>query len=72
MMSGFIFPVSSMPKVFQWVSAVIPATYFLQIIRGIVLKGSTILDLYRQAGILVGMDLLLIAASVRSFRARLE
>jgi len=72
MMSGFIFPVSSMPKVFQWVSAAIPATYFLQIIRGIVLKGSTVLDLYRQAGILVGMDLLLIAASVRSFRARLE
>lgn len=72
MMSGFIFPVSSMPRVFQWVSAVIPASYFLEIIRGIILKGNTLADLYRPAGILIGMDILLIAASIRAFRARLE
>ncbi len=72
MMSGFIFPVSSMPRLFQWLSAIIPATYFLEIIRGIVLKGSGFADIWRQAAILVGMDLLLIVASVRTFRVRLE
>jgi ABC-2 type transport system permease protein len=72
MLSGFIFPVSSMPKALQWVSAIFPATYFLQIIRGIVLKGSTIVDLYQPAGILIGMDVFLLVLSVRFFRVRLE
>jgi ABC-2 type transport system permease protein len=72
MMSGFIFPISSMPRIFQWISAVIPATYFLQIIRGIVLKGNTIANLYPQAAVLLGMDVLLILISVRAFRVRLE
>jgi ABC-2 type transport system permease protein len=72
MLSGFIFPVSSMPRVFQLVSAIVPATYFMQIIRGIILKGNTIADILPQAGILLGMDVLLVALSVRSFRVRLE
>jgi ABC-2 type transport system permease protein len=38
-LSGFIFPIASMPVVLQYVSAVIPARYFLVALRGIVLKG---------------------------------
>ncbi len=72
LMSGFIFPVASMPRLFQWLSAVVPATYFLRIIRGIILKGNTLANLYPQAAVLLGMDLLLILASMRSFRRRLE
>ncbi len=72
MMSGFIFPVSSMPRIFRYVSDIIPATYFLEIIRGIVLKGNTIANLYRPAGVLLGMDVLLITVAVRVFRVRLE
>lgn len=72
LMSGFIFPVASMPRLFQWLSAVVPATYFLQIIRGIILKGNTLANLYPQAAVLLGMDLLLILASMRSFHRRLE
>ncbi len=72
MLSGFVFPVSSMPRMFQLVSAAVPATYFMQIIRGIILKGNTISDVLPQAGILLGMDILLVALSVRSFRVRLE
>ncbi len=71
-MSGFIFPISSMPRPLQYVAAIVPATYFLQIIRGIVLKGNTIADLYVQAGILLAMDAILITLSVRLFRAKLE
>ncbi len=70
-MSGFIFPISSMPVFLRWISDIIPATYFLQIIRGIVLKGNTLADFYRQALILLGMDVLLITVSVRAFRVRL-
>jgi ABC-2 type transport system permease protein len=39
MLSGFIFPISSMPAVLQAITYVVPARYFLQALRGIVLKG---------------------------------
>ena len=43
--SGFIFPLETMPKIFQLISAILPATYFIDIMRGIVLRGATIGDL---------------------------
>ena len=39
MLSGFIFPISSMPVFLQWVTHIVPARYFLVALRGIVLKG---------------------------------
>ncbi|MDC7224182.1 MAG: ABC transporter permease [Spirochaetales bacterium] len=72
LMSGFIFPISSMPPLFQRVSRIIPATYFLEIIRGIVLKGNNLSHLYRPAALLLGLDGILITLSIRSFRIRLE
>ncbi len=72
LLSGFIFPLSSMPRVFQLVSKIIPATYFLEIIRGIILKGNSLAQLYRPAGILLGLDGILILLSIRSFKIRLD
>ena len=45
MLSGFIFPISSMPRALQLVTNVVPARYFLVALRGIVLKGSSIAHL---------------------------
>jgi ABC-2 type transport system permease protein len=42
MLSGFIFPISSMPRVLQLITYVVPARYFLVVLRGIVLKGSSL------------------------------
>lgn len=72
LMSGFIFPVKSMPAGFQVISRVIPATYFIEIIRGIVLKGNTLENLYRPSAVLLGLDGILILLSIRSFKIRLE
>lgn len=72
LMSGFIFPISSMPRVFQGISRIIPATYFLEIIRGIVLKGNSLRDLLRPAGTLLLMNLILMLASIRAFRNRMD
>jgi ABC-2 type transport system permease protein len=72
LMSGFIFPITSMPTVLQWFSRIVPATYFLEIIRGIVLKGNNLSNLYHPAGILLGIDAVLIVLSIRTFRIRLE
>jgi ABC-2 type transport system permease protein len=45
MLSGFIFPISSMPEVLQLITYVVPARYFLTALRGIVLKGSSVAHL---------------------------
>ena len=42
MMSGFIFPLKSMPVILQYFSYIVPAKYYLIIIRGIMLKGNTL------------------------------
>lgn len=72
MLSGFIFNISSMPALLRTVSRVIPATHFLRIIRGIVLKGSGIRELAEPAASLLVIGAVLIVASVALFRRRLE
>lgn len=65
LLSGFIFPVESMPKLVQWISAFIPLTYYLRIVRGIVVKGVGIEYLWQEAAILavMGVITLVLAAS---------
>ncbi len=41
MLSGFIFPIRSMPLFLQWVSALVPTKYFLVVARGVMLKGTS-------------------------------
>lgn len=52
MLSGFIFPISSMPDALQAVTRLVPARYFLVALRGIVLKGTPISNLLPQVGAL--------------------
>lgn len=70
-LSGFIFPISSMPEPLQYVSHIVPAKWFLRIIRGIMIKGVGIEYVWRETAVLVGMTVFLIAASVRNFNSRL-
>ena len=72
LLSGFIFPIESMPTVLQWISNVVPARWFIVIARGIMLKGVGLAYLWEESLILLVMAVLLLAASMRSFRIRLE
>ena len=64
-LSGFVFPVDSMPKLAQWASAILPLTYYLRIVRGIVVKGVGIEYLWSDVIILAAMGIftLVIAAT---------
>lgn len=72
MLSGFIFPIESLPAPLRLVSAVIPARWFVEIARGIMLKGAGLAHLWQETLVLVGMTLVLLTASIRSFRVRLD
>jgi ABC-2 type transport system permease protein len=66
MLSGFIFPIASMPPLLQAITYAVPAQYFLVALRGIVLKGSSILHLLPQLGALAAYALLVLGlASLR-------
>jgi ABC-2 type transport system permease protein len=71
MLSGFIFPISSMPVFLQVVTHVVPARYFLVALRGIVLKGSELLTLLPQlAALSLYAAAMLGLASIRLARER--
>jgi ABC-2 type transport system permease protein len=72
LLSGFIFPLESMPAPLQWISYVIPGRWFVAIARGIMLKGIGLEYVWRETLYLAAMAAVLLAASVRSFHERLE
>ncbi|HYG65561.1 MAG TPA: ABC transporter permease [Thermoanaerobaculia bacterium] len=65
LLSGFMFPVTSMPEVFQWMTLANPMRHYLEIVRGVFLKGSGFEDLGRQFVTLtaMGAGILWLAAS---------
>ena len=66
-LSGYIFLIENMPYVFQLISRLIPATYFIDILRGIILRGAIAQDLWMQAVILAGMGCAAIVIAARAF-----
>lgn len=72
LLSGFIFPREAMPLLIQWLGYAIPLTYFLEIVRGIVLKGVGIGYLWKDTLMLGGFLTLILFASVKRFRKSLD
>ncbi|WP_396600365.1 ABC transporter permease [Algibacter sp. R77976] len=72
LLSGFIFPISSMPLPLQIISNIIPAKWFIIIIKGIMLKGVGIQFIWKETLILIGMTIFFIGLSVKKYKIRLE
>ncbi len=72
MLSGFIFPVENMPWPLQWMSYIIPAKWFIIIIRGVMLKAIGVGLLWKETIILFVMIAFFIGLSVKKFKIRLE
>lgn len=72
LLSGFIFPITSMPLPLQVISNIIPAKWFIIIIKGIMLKGVGLGYLWKETLILVGMTVLFIVLSIKKYKIRLE
>lgn len=72
LLSGFIFPIDNMPKVLQWFSAIMPARWFIVIVKNIMLKGTGFAFIWKETLILLGMTLFFILAAVKRFKIRLQ
>jgi len=71
LLSGMIFPLSSLPDWLRPLTVIIPARWFIIISRGIMLKGVGIEYLWEALAVLGVMLLVLMAAAIRSFKPRL-
>jgi ABC-2 type transport system permease protein len=71
-LSGFMYPIDTMPEFFQHVTLLNPVRYFMEMVRGIFLKGQGIADLWPQFSILSLMALAAMAAASLRFRKSLE
>jgi ABC-2 type transport system permease protein len=72
MLSGFVFPIASMPTLFQWLTYLNPLRYILIIIRGIFLKGVGLGVLWPEFLSLMVLGLIVFASAVKRFRKRLD
>jgi ABC-2 type transport system permease protein len=72
LISGYMFPREAMPKVLQWIGLGIPLTYFLQILRGIILKGAGLVTLWKQMTSLTVYTFVILAFAVFRMRKKLD
>jgi ABC-2 type transport system permease protein len=72
LLSGFMFPFEGMPKVAQWIAEVLPLTHFNVIVRGVMLRGAVLPELWLQIlKLTIFLGVMLLIASVR-FKKRLD
>lgn len=72
MLSGFIFPILSMPWLLQLFSTIVPARWYLTVVRGSMLMGTGMENLWFESVILLIMTFVLVVAGIKSFNDRLE
>ena len=68
LLSGYIIPLGSLPLPLRVISQLLPATHFIKIARGIIIRGATFGDLWQPVFALLAISAILIAASARAFR----
>ena len=69
--SGFIFPRETMPGIFYGLGAILPTTYFIALMRAIILRGATFMEYWRSLAILSGMAVLLFCVCSLRFRKKI-
>jgi ABC-2 type transport system permease protein len=72
MLSGFMFPVENMPIPLQVISNIVPAKWFYNIVKNIMIKGLGITFIWKETLVLLGMTAFFMIVSVKRFKTRLE
>lgn len=72
LLSGFMFPFAGMPRIIQWAAEVLPLTHFLRLVRGIMLRGASLAELWPATLALLAFIAVMMTASILRFRKRLD
>ncbi len=72
LLSGFMFPFAGMPWPAQWLAEVLPLTHFLRLIRGIMLRGAELAELWPDALALAVFSAVMLTAAILRFHKRLD
>lgn len=72
MLSGLLFPIESMPAPLQGLSAIVPARWYIQAVRKVMVQGVELQFVWQELTIIAGMAVLLVAVSLRKFKIRLQ
>lgn len=72
MLSGMLFPVESMPRILQWISAVVPPRYYIQAMRKLMIMGVGIGEVALEVAVLAVMAVLFLTIALKKFNTRLE
>ena len=72
LLSGFMFPFAGMPKLAQWLAELLPLTHFLRLVRGIMLRGANLSELWPALAALLLFTLLALSLAVTRVRKRLD
>jgi ABC-2 type transport system permease protein len=71
MLSGYAFPVANMPLVLQVLSNFVPAKWYIIIVKGVMIKGIDITQIWKELVILLGMTAVFLLISIKRFKIRL-
>ncbi len=69
--SGFVFPRETMPPIFYALSTILPATYFISLMRAIILRGAHLFEYWQHLVILIGISILLFCVCALRFRKKI-
>ena len=72
LMSGFMFPFAGMPRVIQWLAEALPLTHFLRLIRGVMLRGAHLIELWPDVLALLAFTTIMMTLAILRFRKRLD
>jgi len=72
LLSGFMFPFAGMPKPVQWLAELLPLTHFLRLIRGVMLRGASLWQLWPEVAALLVFTVAMMALAILRFRKRLD
>ncbi|HLW08831.1 MAG TPA: ABC transporter permease [Fermentimonas sp.] len=72
MLSGMIFPISNMPKVLQAISAIVPARWFIDAVRKVMIQGQGLFIIWKEVLIMIGMTIFLLGVTIAKTKKRLE
>ena len=72
LLSGFIFAIANMPRSIQSITYIVPARYFVAMLKGIYLKGVGLEILWRDAVFLLVFSVVVVVAAIAKFKKKLE